>query len=148
MSSHGVIANILRMTRDRVEFLYLKRSGGRFAGQWWPVAGTLEQGETPLGALIRELKEETGLSPEKVFSLGMDIKHIDTGTPLEGFVVYVSENCTVSLNHEHSEFAWLEVEDLYSLLHKAVHPVIRHIEASFIEREPQQSDMVWCRERQ
>jgi 8-oxo-dGTP pyrophosphatase MutT (NUDIX family) len=80
---HGIIAKVIREGHGRsAELLYLRRSGGRFAGQWWPVAGTCEIGEEPLAALFRELKEETGLEPEKVFSLGLEITHADTGMPL------------------------------------------------------------------
>lgn len=144
MDSQGVIANILRRKGQGIEFLYLKRSGGRFAGQWWPVTGTLGEGEAPMAALFREIEEETGLPPEKIYRLGMEITHLDTGIPLYSYVVYVPDGCEVRLNHEHSEFAWLEAEAVYPLLHKSVHPVIQHIEASFVNREPQQSALVWC----
>ena len=50
-------------------------------GQWLPVGGEIEQGETPLEAARRELLEETGLAGRFPEGLGVD------GTP-PGFLGY------------------------------------------------------------
>jgi 8-oxo-dGTP diphosphatase len=50
-------------------------------GQWLPVGGEIEQGETPLEAARRELLEETGLEGRFPEGLGVD------GTP-PGFLGY------------------------------------------------------------
>src|SRR6266571_6985866 len=50
-------------------------------GQWLPVGGEIEQGETPLEAARRELLEETGLGGRFPEGLGVD------GTP-PGFLGY------------------------------------------------------------
>ena len=50
-------------------------------GQWLPVGGEIEQGETPLEAACRELLEETGLAGRFPDGLGVD------GTP-PGFLGY------------------------------------------------------------
>lgn len=53
----------------------------RRLGQWLPVGGEVEAGETPLEAARRELREETGL--EGVFPRGLGVD----GTP-PGFIGY------------------------------------------------------------
>jgi 8-oxo-dGTP pyrophosphatase MutT (NUDIX family) len=50
-------------------------------GQWLPVGGEIEEGETPLEAARRELSEETGLQGRFPEGLGVD------GTPA-GFLGY------------------------------------------------------------
>lgn len=41
--------------------LILRKSGGKYKGEWSGPGGRIEWGETPKQAAIRELKEETGL---------------------------------------------------------------------------------------
>jgi 8-oxo-dGTP pyrophosphatase MutT (NUDIX family) len=53
------------------EFLVLRRSpkGGRCAGAWEAVHGHIEADERPVEAALRELLEETGLTPERLYNL-------------------------------------------------------------------------------
>jgi dATP pyrophosphohydrolase len=51
------------------EFLLLERH--QPAGWWQSVTGSLEPGETPWDAAVRELAEETGLSADGLVDLGM-----------------------------------------------------------------------------
>lgn len=91
------------------KLLLVKRSENESsAGKWCFPGGSIEEGETSEEAAIREVVEETGL----------DVQIIDTG---ESFVakgelgkwqIYpflMSDNGgEVELNHENSEFKWLE----------------------------------------
>ena len=54
-----VVAGVLVDTRGNV--LLAQRASGAMAGLWEFPGGKLEQGETPKGALARELKEELGI---------------------------------------------------------------------------------------
>ena len=55
----GVVVFVLRREEDSHRYLFVRRSGGRFSGQWWPVTGTREAEETPRLTALRELREET-----------------------------------------------------------------------------------------
>lgn len=46
-----------------MEFLQLRRSQGVMSGSWQPVMGHIQEGETAVGAALRELAEETGYRP-------------------------------------------------------------------------------------
>jgi 8-oxo-dGTP diphosphatase len=55
---------------DEGRVLLARRSGDPGAGLWDLVGGFVEEGEDPLGALHREVREETGLEIEPVEFLG------------------------------------------------------------------------------
>ena len=59
---------IYRHTLDGIRFLLMKRNLNKiYEHLWQGVAGKIEKGETSSEAAIRELKEETGLSPLNIF---------------------------------------------------------------------------------
>ena len=103
----GVIVYVVRQFPDERKVLFLKRNGGQHSGAWWPVAGTPEAGEEPLQTAVRELDEETGLSPSRLFPFGMEIPHADSNKALVTFVAFVDQTTPVTLNYEHSEYRWL-----------------------------------------
>jgi 8-oxo-dGTP pyrophosphatase MutT (NUDIX family) len=59
-----------RRRAGRVEFLALRRRPGRsLAGVWQPVTGKLERGEPTVRAALREVREETGVTPHRLWRL-------------------------------------------------------------------------------
>ena len=103
----GVIVYVIRLFPDERKVLFLKRSGGQYIDTWWPVAGTPEAGEEPLKTAVRELGEETGLRPDRLFSFGMEIPHADSNKALVTFVALVDQTTPVKLNDEHNDYRWL-----------------------------------------
>src|SRR5579862_9241477 len=51
------------------DVLALRRAAGRSAGSWETVHGSIELGETPTEAALRELREETGLVPSRLYNV-------------------------------------------------------------------------------
>ncbi|HID97188.1 MAG TPA: NUDIX pyrophosphatase [Thermodesulfobacteriaceae bacterium] len=101
--------------RHEGKILLVKRSSrvGSFQGYWSGISGYLE-GPVPLLQVLREIREETGLSGESV-------RLISTGKPLEipdpdhgvcwvvhPFLLEVDNPEDICLDWENTEFRWVE----------------------------------------
>ncbi len=111
---------IYRNTDTGPIYLVLKRNTGKYYEHLWQgVAGKIEKGETAWQAVIRELEEETGKKPVKVFAADHIASFYDARkdriqmVPIFGIEV---DNSEVQLSEEHSEYKWVSFEEALSLL--------------------------------
>ncbi|MDD9932829.1 MAG: NUDIX hydrolase [Myxococcales bacterium] len=91
------------------QILVLKRAVGAAAGSWYTPGGVLDPGETPEVCAVRELKEETGLSPAGNVELVGVIPMFVYGH--DSFLIHYACDCPtgeVVLSHEHSASRWVE----------------------------------------
>jgi dihydroneopterin triphosphate diphosphatase len=104
---------VLRQGPAGLETLVLRRAqAGRCPGSWEAVHGRIEDGETPAEAARRELNEETGLTPARVYNLSRVESFYRHRVDEVGFIpVFAAlvERAEVRLSHEHEAFAWLPV---------------------------------------
>ena len=103
---------VLRMTAGGIECLALRRAeGGRCPGSWEVVHGHIEDGERPWQAARRELEEETGLAPERLYNLSRVetfYQHrLDEVALVPVFAAFVSPEAAVRLGSEHDAHEWL-----------------------------------------
>ena len=110
---------VLRGSGESLECLTLQRgSGGRCPGSWETVHGHIEAGETPAEAAVRELEEETGLSPLRMYNLSrveVFYQHRrDEVALIPVFAAFVPVDGTVRLSREHAKYEWLSVADATS----------------------------------
>jgi dATP pyrophosphohydrolase len=106
----------LRGAGAQLQVLALRRShAGRCPGSWETIHGTIEHGETPVEASLRELREETGLVPEKFYNLSRTeafYQHrTDVLAVIPVFVAFVSSGATVRLSNEHDRAEWMSPAD-------------------------------------
>ena len=111
---------IYRHTLDGIRFLLMKRNLNKiYEHLWQGVAGKIEKGETSSEAAIRELKEETGLSPLNIFVADHVSKFYETHgdrinlVPVFGIEVD-SEN--VILSEEHISSKWVDIDEAIETL--------------------------------
>jgi dihydroneopterin triphosphate diphosphatase len=103
---------VLRRATDGLWCLVLRRApGGRCPGSWETVHGHIEQGERPWEAAARELREETGLVPERLYNLSRVeafYQHRkDEVALVPVFVAFVAPESPVRLGPEHDGHEWL-----------------------------------------
>lgn len=106
----------VRGAGERLEVLALRRGkSGRCPGSWETVHGTIESGETPVQASLRELHEETGLAPQKLYNLSRTEAFYQHRTDelalIPVFVAFVASDAPVRLSDEHDRSEWLRVPD-------------------------------------
>ena len=103
---------VLRGAESALECLVLRRAaGGRCPGSWETVHGHIEAGERPAEAAGRELAEETGLTPVRLYNVSRVesfYQHrIDEVALVPVFAAFVTLEAPVRLGSEHDRFEWL-----------------------------------------
>ena len=103
---------VLRGAGSSLECLVLRRApGGRCPGSWEAVHGHIEPGETPTDAARRELEEETGLAPDRLYNLSRVetfYQHRkDEIALVPVFAAFVAPDAAVRTGAEHDRFEWL-----------------------------------------
>lgn len=105
---------VLRRAGPALEVLALRRgTGGRCPGSWETVHGHIEPGETPAAAAQRELHEETGYRPVRLYNLSrvetFYMHGPDAVSLVPVFVAFVT-GAEVRLGSEHDAAEWLPMD--------------------------------------
>lgn len=110
---------VVRLTDDGWRVLLLRRAADvRCPGAWEMVHGTIEAGERPGDAALRELREETGLVAERLYNVtvhGFHLHQNDTVQVAVAFCAFVAvgngpaDDAGVRRGSEHDAHEWLSV---------------------------------------
>tara|TARA_B100000945_G_scaffold32610_1_gene22257 strand:- start:1743 stop:2204 length:462 start_codon:yes stop_codon:yes gene_type:complete len=113
-------AYVFNRKNKEIRFLLLKRAKTKiYEHLWQGVAGKIEAGETSWEAAIRELKEETGFEPVRIFVADHVSKfyeaHGDWVNMVPVFGIEVEDE-EVILSDEHCEFKWVDFNTAHQTL--------------------------------
>lgn len=106
---------VLRHRAGALEVLVLRRAaGGRNPGSWETVHGTIDVGEAPEVAARREVMEETGLEPQRLYNLSRVESFYWHATGevilIPQFAAFVAPDLDVRLSVEHDRAEWLSAD--------------------------------------
>ena len=107
-------------------YLFLLRNNGRFPDSWGLVGGKIEQGESILEGLQREIREELGgeITGAKIIPIEQytsDNKRFTYHT----FLIKIEEEFVPILNNEHKGYCWVPLEAYPKPLHPGVYRTIK-----------------------
>ncbi|MCH9028428.1 MAG: NUDIX pyrophosphatase [Bacteroidetes bacterium] len=119
--SNLVEAHIFRETENGIEFLLLKRAADQiYPGVWQMVSGKINDNEKAFETSVREIEEETGLTPEKMW-VAPKVNSFysavsDTICLIPVFAAQVAKDSNVIISAEHSECTWVNPREAKELL--------------------------------
>ncbi len=114
--------HICRKTDQGDKFLLLKRSDKAkiYPGIWQMITGTIESHEHTKDTVIRELAEETGLEPAKIFSIPrINTFYLAVSDKICMSPVFLTivDSDIVKISDEHTEYKWASYELARDMIH-------------------------------
>jgi len=104
---------VRRTAEGRWEALVMRRASGRSPGSWEAVHGHVEPGERPEETAWREVIEETGLTPDRVYNLSrvesFYLHRQGAVAVVPAFAAVVGDGA-VRLSREHDAWEWLPLD--------------------------------------
>jgi dATP pyrophosphohydrolase len=119
--SNLVEVHIFRETENGIEFLLLKRAEDQiYPAVWQMVSGKIKEGEKAFETSLRELKEETNLTPLKMWIApkvnSFYSSQTDSICLIPVFAAQVKKDSKVIISNEHSEYKWVTSDEAKILL--------------------------------
>ncbi len=114
-------AHVFRETGNGLEFLLLKRAETEiYPGLWQMVSGKIKKGEKAFETALREIREETGIIPRKIWTVPNINSFYDPEedciSVLPVFAALADSNAAVRISPEHTEFMWLGRQEAKKIL--------------------------------
>ncbi len=142
LDSPLVSAYVIHQTPEESRYLLIRRSGSYLPGLWQMVTGGVHGSETAWQAALREIYEETGLTPTQFYN-GDAVetfyyKEKDKIAFSPVFVAFVDEPHSIVLAaDEHDHFEWCSYEEaLNRLVWAEWKRILTHVHHTFVLNIP------------
>jgi dATP pyrophosphohydrolase len=141
VTPHCISLYVINKTKSEPLYLLIRRAGKYLPGTWQMVSGGILEGETAVQAALRELHEETGLTPKALYNADLVetfyMQSLDKITFVPVFVAFVEETKVKLSPTEHDAYEWLPFEEARSrLVWSEQRRVIEAIHKNFIDAQP------------
>jgi 8-oxo-dGTP pyrophosphatase MutT (NUDIX family) len=114
--SEGV--GTLIYAKNTKRYLFLLRNKTRYSGSWGIAGGKVEENETVINALVREIREEIGVDYTNHKFIPLETFTSDNRKFIYyTFLATVNEEFVPQLNGEHRGYCWVELNDYPRPLH-------------------------------
>jgi 8-oxo-dGTP pyrophosphatase MutT (NUDIX family) len=102
---------VLRKSGRAWKVLALRRVSGRSPGSWELVHGHIDDGELPVQAARRELREESGFTTDKLYTITSNAFYLLKNDTVMVSLVFAAivDSDRVTLGPEHDRYEWLSV---------------------------------------
>ena len=120
------IASVEAVILKDDKLLFLRRKNDPVKGEWWFPGGRIRKGETLAEALIREVKEETGLQVIESKLINVYSRIFETRHDISIVYLCSCKGAKIKLNSEHSEYKYFK--KLPTNIHSQLIPVIPDLE--------------------
>ncbi len=120
--SNTIQLHVVKIIDDEILHLALKRSMKKkpYPGIWQVITGTIEENETALQTALREINEEIGIKPIRMWTIPGLASYFNTKQDTLGFSpvfgALVDNNSEVKLSEEHDTFEWLPLDQANKLI--------------------------------
>lgn len=137
-----ITAYILCHTPAGARYLLLRRCcGGYLNGTWQMVTGGTAEGETAIQTALREIEEETGLTPEEFYTADMVetffLHGVNKMVSVPVFVAVVSRMDVRLCPEEHDLYEWLPFDEAVKrLVWNEQKRIITQIDERFVKNSP------------
>ncbi|RPI18242.1 MAG: NUDIX pyrophosphatase [Ignavibacteriae bacterium] len=120
--SNYIEVHVCRRAESGYSFLLLKRSPEMeiYPGIWQVITGAIEENEPTIDAAKREVMEETGLAPLKIYSMPrVNTFYFEFGDAicLSPVFLAMTDKEDVVISGEHTEHRWVNYEEAVNLIH-------------------------------
>ena len=130
------VAKLLMVDSDD-KYLMMYRSDHPVYGRDPDLPGGLvEDGETLVEAVVREVKEETNvdINPDDVDEVYVGNEYSEHSTSYSLFAAKVKERPQITMSWEHSSYAWID-KDEFSKKAKSANDTYMHMVADVISKQ-------------
>ena len=118
ISNHTEGCGALIYAKSTNRYLFLLRNKSKHSGSWGIVGGKIDDGETVIQGLVREIQEEIGVNYTNRKFIPLETFTADNRKFVYyTFLISVNEEFVPNLNDEHRGYCWVNLEDYPRPLH-------------------------------